>query len=61
MQVGKLNTPNAGAQIVRDGQLINIDQGGTFTWGDIIRNNSATPMEIALPPLANGQGNGLLW
>ena len=60
MQVGKLNSPNAGAQIIRDGQLINVDQGGTFAWGDVIKNNSATPMEVALPPLANGQGNGLL-
>lgn len=60
MQVGKLNSPNAGAQIIRDGQLINVDQGGTFAWGDVIKNNSATPMEVALPPLAKGQGNGLL-
>jgi len=60
MQVGKLNTPNAGAQVLRSGQVIDIDQGEAFSWGDIIKNNSATPMEVALPPLANGQGNGLL-
>lgn len=60
MQVGKLSTPNAGAQVVRNEQLIAVEQGEMFSWGDIIKNNSATPMEIALPPLANGQGNGLL-
>ncbi|MDH4395295.1 MAG: hypothetical protein QE278_06430 [Limnobacter sp.] len=60
MQVGKLNTPNAGAQVLRDGQVLNIDQGQGLAWGDVIKNNSATPMEVALPPLAKGQGNGLL-
>lgn len=60
MQIGKLKTPNAGVQILRDGRLIDVDQGGTFAWGDVIKNNSSTPMEVALPPLANGQGNGLL-
>ena len=60
MQVGTLNTPNAGVQVVRNGQTFDIDQGGGFSWGDLIRNNSATPMEIKLPPLAAGQGNGLL-
>lgn len=60
MQVGTLNTPNAGVQIIRNGQTIDVDQGGAFAWGDLIRNNSPTPMEIKLPPLAAGQGNGLL-
>ena len=60
MQVGKLSTPNAGVQVVRNGQLIDVDQGGSFAWGDLIKNNSATPMEVSLPALSNGQGNGLL-
>jgi hypothetical protein len=60
MQVGKLNTPNAGAQVLRDGKVIDVDQGAAFAWNDVIQNNSATPMEVALPPLAAGQGNGLL-
>lgn len=60
MQVGKLGTPNAGAQVIRNEQLIAVEQGEMFSWGDVIKNNSATPMEVALPPLASGQGNGLL-
>ncbi len=60
MQVGKLNTPNAGAQVLRNGSVIDVDQGAAFAWNDVIQNNSATPMEVALPPLAAGQGNGLL-
>lgn len=60
MQVGKLGTPNAGAQVIRNEQLIAVEQGEMFSWGDVIKNNSATPMEVALPPLAPGQGNGLL-
>lgn len=60
MQVGTLNSSNAGAQIVRNGQVINLDQGEAMAWGDAIKNNSTTPMEVALPPLAAGQGTGLL-
>jgi hypothetical protein len=60
MQIGKLSTPNAGVQVIRNEQLITVEQGDKFAWGDIIKNNSATPMEVALPPLAAGQGSGLL-
>ena len=60
MQVGTIQTSNAGVQVLRTGQLIESSQGDSVAWGDVIRNNSATPLEIILPPLAAGQGNGLL-
>lgn len=60
MIIGKVNTPNAGAEVEGADGIKEISQGSTLMWGDVVRNNSATPLEIRLDALEANQSSNLL-